>query len=182
MARQNLSKPREDFGGESRLCSRGALIGRGGFGHGAPLGRAQRPINTQCKALAVCLAAGGSGPSSGRKCTASEYPCGLLSIGASHRLYPWFSVGWGGCWEAGGQHGPEEEAGGGGGSLWGGCLCWYIPCQGDSGPGGQGHSQSVLGRGRRVPCTTCVCCVFVGSAAGKIGRNSSQLHAQVYFA
>lgn len=119
MARQNLSKPREDFGGESRLCSRGALIGRGGFGHGAPLGRAQRPINTQRKALAVCLAAGGSGPSSGRKCTASEYPCGLLSIGASHRLYPWFSVGWGGCWEAGGQHGPEEEAGGVGGPCGG---------------------------------------------------------------
>lgn len=181
MARENLSKPREDFGGESRLCSRGALIGRGGFGHGAPLGRAQRPINTQRKALAVCLAAGGSGPSSGRKCTASEYPCGLLSYRSKSPVVTvvqrWLGGLLGG-WGSARSGGEEEE---GGVPVWG-CLCWYIPCQGDSGPGAQAHSQSVLGRGRRVPCTTCVCCVFGGSAAGKIGRNSSQLRAQVYFA
>jgi len=57
MAKQNFSKPREDFGGESPLCSQAALIGRGGFRRGAPLGRAQRPINTQRTALAARLAA-----------------------------------------------------------------------------------------------------------------------------
>lgn len=53
-------------------------------------------------------------------------------------MYPWFSVGWGGCWEAGGQHGPEEEAGGGGGSLWGGV------CAGTS------HAKAILVQGDRV--------------------------------
>lgn len=62
------------------MCSLvGAVLGAG-----LPLAGAQCPINTQHTALAVRLAAGGLGPSSGRECTASEYSCGLSSVGASY--------------------------------------------------------------------------------------------------